>query len=94
MRYRKNEIDFDKCRCKEIEVFQYQGNFDNDTPEWITKALNNGELRYDDNGMLYVNYYNLDVKVGYYICLKLPTRGYGDITAFPEEFLNEYYDKI
>ena len=34
MRYFKNEIDFEKYRCKEIAVFQYKGNLEKgDIPE-------------------------------------------------------------
>lgn len=94
MRYVKNEIDFEQYRCKEIEVFQYKGNLeDENVPEWVINALINDELRYADNGVLFVTYYCLDVCVDDYIVLKLPTRGYGDIAVCNEEFLNKYYNK-
>lgn len=94
MRYVKNEMDFEQYRCKEIEVFQYKGNFEEgNVPKWVADALNNGELRYDDNGVLFVPYYYLNVRVDDYIVLKLPTRGYGDIAVCDEEFLNKYYYK-
>lgn len=94
MKYFKNEIDFEQCRCKEIEVFQYKGNLEKDNvPEWVTNALINDQLRYDSNRMLFIPYYNLDVHINDYIILKLPTRGYGDIAVCDEAFLNRYYNK-
>ena len=46
MRYVKNEIDFEQYRCKEIEVFQYKGNFEEgNVPKWVADALNNVEAK-------------------------------------------------
>lgn len=92
-RYVRNKIDFEKCRCKEIEVFQYNGSLKGDgVPQWVINALDNGDLFYDDYGTLRTSNCYLGVDIGDYIVLKLPTQGFHDIAAFPEKFLNTYYE--
>lgn len=94
MRYKKNPKDIENWRCREIEVFQYDGNLDGENvPGWVKEALNSGELNYQD-GILFVTHYALQIRIGDYIVKKFPTRGYGDYAMLTEKLLNEEFDKI
>lgn len=92
-RYYKNSIDYEYFRRKEIEVYRYDGTMDN-APKWVLEALHSGELTFLDDGKLYVPRYCLQVQLGWYIALKLPRRGYGDIACLNEEYLNKMYTPI
>lgn len=91
-------------KSKEIEAFQYDGDFMDSNgecyvPEWAVEALKNGILYYDSQNeneppsTLFLSHphgFVLNIKVGYYI-IRQPD---GVISACTESYLNEQYEII
>lgn len=89
---------------KEIEAFQYDGDFMNSSgeyyvPEWAVEALKKGILYYDSKNeneppstLFYatVDGFVMEIRVGYYI-VRQPN---GVISACTESYLNEQYEEI
>ncbi len=91
-------------KLKEIEAFQYDGDFMNSSgeyyvPEWAVEAFKNGILYYDSQNeneplstlfLSTIDGFALDIKVGYYIIRQSD----GVISACTESYLNEQYEMI
>ena len=82
--------------CKEIEVFRYNGNFnDTNVPDWFIVAKSNGIIKcwdkVDGKDKLMVLPYGANVEDGDYIARKIHSGGIG---ALSKKMLDEYYDIV
>jgi len=90
----KSSKEFSKF-SKEIEVFKYNGNFNEENvPDWFVEAIKNGTVvhfdKVDNKDKLFIFPHGAIVEDGYYIAKKINS-GIGVLT---KEMLNEYYDKV